>query len=165
MLRSDHLGITSIVRELNLMESAYMSLLHFFRSEAWTIGGFTEAWVDFIKNTAVLVKESGRNILIGDGVKQPKEGRKMPGVKSMRQDSDNSSKKEYIHGHLFGSIGVLAGNETKQYCILLSARLHDGIAAIQRWWAGEMSSGDSYGEESHVVKTLNFRTSDIAAEP
>ena len=154
MLRSDHLGITSIVRELNLMENAYMSLLHFFRSEAWYIGDFMLAWVDILKSTTVLVKESERYILIGDGVKQPKEGRKMPGVKKLRQESENSSKGEYINGHLFGGIGVLAGNETKQYCILISARLHDGIAAIQRWWAEETLPDDSYGEESHVVKTI-----------
>ena len=154
MLRSDHLGVTSIVRELSLVESAYMSMLHFFRSKAWFIGDFMPAWVEILKKTTVLVKESERYILIGDGVKQPKEGRKIPGVKSLRQDSDNSSKKEYIHGQLFGGIGVLAGNGTKDYCVLLSARLHDGIAAIQRWWADETLPGDSYGEESHVVKTV-----------
>ena len=154
MLRSDHLGITSIVRELNLMESAYTSLLHFFRSAAWYIGDFMPVWVDILKGTTVLLKESERYILVGDGVKQSKEGRKMPGVKRLHQESDNSTKGEYIHGHLFGGIGVLAGNETKQYCILLSARLHDGIAAIQRWWADETLPGDSYDEESHVVKII-----------
>ena len=154
MLRSDHLGVTSIVRELNLMESAYMSLLHFFRSEAWYMGDLMLAWMDILKSTSLLVKESGRYILVGDGVKQAKEGRKMPGVKSLHQESDNSSKGEYIHGHLFGGIGVMAGNETKQYCILLSARLHDGIAAIQNWWADETLPDDKYDEESHVVKTV-----------
>ena len=154
MLRSDHLGVTSIVRELNLQESAYMSMLHFFRSEAWYIGDFALVWIDILKGTPVLVKEAGRYILTGDGVKQSKEGRKMPGVKRLHQESDNSAKGEYIHGHLFGGIGVLAGNETKQYCILLSARLHDGIAAIHKWWADETLSGDSYDEDSHVVKTI-----------
>ena len=154
MLRSDHLGVSSVVRELNLMDNAYMSMLHFFRSGAWYIGDFMLVWIDVLKGTSVLVKEAGRYILIGDGVKQSKEGRKMPGVKRLHQESDNSSKGEYIHGHLFGGIGVLAGNGTKQYCILLSARLHDGIAAIERWWSGETLPGDDYKEESHVVKTI-----------
>jgi len=35
------------------------------------------------------------------------------------------------------------------YSILLLARLHDGIAAIQKWWTDE-----KYNEESHVVKTI-----------
>jgi hypothetical protein len=136
------------------MESAYMSMLHFFRSQAWYIGDFMHMWVEVLKSSSVLIKESGRYILIGDGVKQSKEGRKMPGVKRLHQESDNSSKGEYIHGHLFGGIGVLAGNATKQYCILLSARLHDGIAAIQKWWAGEQLPDDNYDDESHVVKII-----------
>ena len=107
-------------------------------------------WIDILRSTPILLKEAGRYILIGDGVKEAKEGRKMPGVKSLHQESDNSSKGEYIHGQLFGGIGVLAGNKTKMYSILLSARLHDGIAAIQKWWADE-----DYNEESHVVKTIN----------
>jgi hypothetical protein len=85
----------------------------------------------------VLIKEDGRCILIGDGVKQPKEGRKTPGVKKLHQESDNSSKGEYIHGHLFGGLGILAGSGTKLYSILLSVRLHEGIAAIQKWWDGD----------------------------
>jgi len=149
MLRSDHLGVTSIVRELLLSESAYMSMLHFFRSTAWKIDKISAKWVDILKSTSALIRESDRYILIGDGVKEAKEGRKMPGVKSLHQESDNSSKGEYIHGQLFGGIGVLAGNATKVYSILLSARLHDGIETIRKWWAD-----DSYIEESHVVKTI-----------
>jgi hypothetical protein len=102
-----------------------------------------------LKGTSLLIKEAGRFILIGDGVKQSKEGRKMPGVKKLHQESDNSSKGEYIHGHLFGGLGILAGNGTKLYSILLSVRLHDGISALQKWWYG-----DDYNEESHVVKMI-----------
>jgi len=146
---TDHLGVTSIVRELLLTDSAYTSMLHFFRSTAWNINDITMIWIDVLRTTSVLVKEDNRHILIGDGVKEAKEARKMPGVKSLHQESDNSSKGEYIHGHLFGGIGVLAGNSTKMYSIIISARLHDGIAAISKWWAD-----DNYKEESHVVKTI-----------
>ena len=149
MLRSDHLGVTSIVREFMLTDSAYIAMLHFFRSTSWCVEAIMMAWVDIVKSTTVLKQESGRYILIGDGVKEAKEGRKMPGVKSLHQESDNSSKGEYIHGQLFGGIGILAGNDTKTYSILLSARLHDGIAAIRKWW-----EADNYIEESHVVKTI-----------
>ena len=37
MVRSDHLGISSIARELSLKKKAYMSMLDFFRSEGWFI--------------------------------------------------------------------------------------------------------------------------------
>jgi hypothetical protein len=149
MLRSDHLGITSIVRELSLSVSAYPAMLHFFRSEGWRVEGLKYTWLKIIAATPLPVKEAGRYILIGDGVKQAKEGRKIPGVKRLHQESDNSSKSEYIHGHLYGGLGILAGNEAKQYSILLSVRLHDGIAALQEWFWG-----DEYDEESHVVKMV-----------
>jgi hypothetical protein len=76
----------------------------------------------------------------------------MPGVIKLHQESDNSSKGEYIHGHLFGGLGLLMGNKTKMYSVLLSMRIHDGISAIQKWkpWTGD----DYYNEESHVVKTI-----------
>jgi len=149
MIRSDHLGITSIVRELNLTPSSYLAMLHFFRSEGWYIEGMWSVWVKVVASTTVLIKEAGRYILIGDGVKGAKEGRKMPGVKKLHQESDNSSKGEYIHGRLFGGIGVLAGSGAKLYSILLSVRLHDGIGALGKWRRG----GDC-DEESHVVKTI-----------
>jgi hypothetical protein len=149
MLRTDHLGITSIVREFNLTASAYPAMIHFFRSESWYIVSIKYTWINFVASMPVLIKEDGRCILIGDGVKQPKEGRKTPGIKKLHQESDNSSKGEYIHGHLFGGLGILAGSGTKLYSILLSVRLHEGIAAIQKWW-----DGDNYIEESHVVKMI-----------
>lgn len=39
----------------------------------------------------------GITILVGDGVKQPKESRKMPGVKKIYQESENSSKLEELN--------------------------------------------------------------------
>jgi hypothetical protein len=149
MLRTDHLGITSIVREFSLTVSAYPAMIHFFRSESWYIGSIKYAWIKVVASMPVLIKEDGRYILIGDGVKQPKEGRKTPGVKKLHQESDNSSKGEYIHGHLFGGLGILAGCGTKLYSILLSVRLHEGIAALQKW-----RNEDDCDEESHIVKMV-----------
>jgi hypothetical protein len=149
MLRSDHLGITSIVRELSLTVNAYPAMLHFFRSEGWHVEGLRFTWLKIVASTSLLIKEAGRCIIIGDGVGQAKEGRKMPGVKKLHQESENSSKGEYIHGHLYGGLGILAGNGAKLYSVLLSVRLHDGIAALREWlW------GDDYNEESHVVKIV-----------
>ena len=149
MLRSDHLGVTSIIRELNLSESSYMAMLHFFRSEGWHILRLQSAWLHILKVSPLAVKENGRYILTGDGVKEGKEGRKMPGVKRLHQESDNSSKGEYIHGHMFGGLGLLMGNGVKMYSVLISVMLHDGISAFGKW-----QQGDDYIEESHVVKMI-----------
>ncbi len=44
---------------------------------------------------APLYQIDGRAVLIGDGVKQCKEGRHMPGVKKIVQESETCSKSEF----------------------------------------------------------------------
>ncbi|MCE5220600.1 MAG: hypothetical protein LLF98_04840 [Clostridium sp.] len=80
--------------------------------------------------TSLICKEDSVTILVGDGVKASKEARKMPGVKKLHQESENSSKGEYIFGHMFGGIGVLAGNSSKMFCIPLFINLQDGVKTI-----------------------------------
>jgi hypothetical protein len=149
MLRTDHLGLTGIVRELSLTPNSYNSINHFFRAESWNINGIRFIWIKIIKSLSCLITESGRYILIGDGVKESKEGRKMPGVKKLHQESENSAKGEYIYGHLFGALGILAGNTAKQYSLLISVSLHEGISFLNKWFFG-----NEYNEESHVVKMI-----------
>jgi len=149
MIRSDHLGITSIVRQLCLTPETYLSLQRFFRADSWYIGSIKSTWLNVVRRLPYLIKEDNRFIGIGDGLKQAKEGRKMPGVLKLHQESENSAKGEYIFGHMFGGFGLLAGNDAKYYSILISVRIHEGIEAIRKWWYGE-----DYNEESHVVKMV-----------
>jgi hypothetical protein len=72
-------------------------------------------------------------ILIGDGVKQSKEGKKMPGVKRLHQESENSGKPEYIFGHMFGAIGILIGSMEKLFCLPLSVTLQAGDKVMRKW--------------------------------
>ena len=87
-------------------------------------------------------------VLIGDGVKQSKEGRRIPAVKKLFQESENSAKPEYIHGHMFGSLGILAGNTGNWACIPLSIRLHDGLQAAGSWKNASVSCA------SHVIQMV-----------
>jgi hypothetical protein len=57
-----------------------------------------------VSEIAPVYKQEDMTILVGDGVKQYKEARKMPGVKKLHQESGNSSKGEYIFGHLLGQL-------------------------------------------------------------
>lgn len=57
----------------------------------------------------------GMVVLVGDGMKQAKEARRMPGVKKLHQESENSSKADYIFGHLFGAVGILMGTLEKWF--------------------------------------------------
>ena len=64
-------------------------------------------------------------VLIGDGVKQAKEGRHMPGVKRLHQKSENTSKAAYIFGHLFGGIGILLSSNHTFTCLPLYMTIQD----------------------------------------
>lgn len=133
MLRSDKLGVTSIIRDLALAPSCYDSMLHFFRASSWSLEDVRRRWFSAVRQYAPLYKEGGFHVLVGDGVKQSKEGRRMPGVKKLFQESENSAKPEYIHGHMFGGLGILAGSIRNWACIPLSIRLHDGLQASIGW--------------------------------
>ena len=54
----------------------------------------------------------------------------MPGVKKLHQESDNSAKGEYIHGHHFGGVGVLAEAPRKKGSSVKVAELFDTHAQL-----------------------------------
>jgi len=148
MLRSDHLGVTSIIRELGINPSHYENILHFFKAKSWKIENIIRCWAKIIVKSGLIQRIYGKPVLMGDGVKESKEGRKMPCVKKLCQESENSSKDSYIHGHLFGSIGILLSTPKKWFCTLLSIRLHDGNSIISEW------KGDELAKESHVARIV-----------
>ena len=148
MLRSDKLGVTSVIRDLALNRGCYDSMLHFFRASSWSLEEIRKRWFSAVRLYAPLYTEGNHHILVGDGVKQSKEGRRMPGVKKLFQESENSAKPEYIHGHMFGGLGILAGSVKNWACIPLSIRLHDGLQAARGW------KGASVSEASHVVQMV-----------
>lgn len=148
IIRSDKLGTTSIIRDLALDPKLYETMNHFFRACSWNLEAIKQKWFEIVASTAPLYKENGYTILISDGVKQAKEGKHMPGVKKLFQESENSSKPEYIFGHMFGGIGVLAGSISKWFCIPLHINLQDGIQTIHTWGTKEEHPA------THVVRMI-----------
>ncbi|WP_223869862.1 transposase [Paenibacillus sabuli] len=159
MLRSNHLGVTSVIRDLALNDRCYESLIHFFRSDAWSLASLRTTWMQVVRKAAPLLRVDGRFVLIGDGMKQAKEGRRMPGVKKLHQESENSSKGEYIFGHLFGAIGILAGTPQKWFCLPLFINLQDGVKTIWGW----CKTPDTPEPPSHVVQMIEqgFTTAQV----
>lgn len=150
MLRSDHLGVTSIIRDLSLNHRCYETLIHFFRSSAWSTESLRQAWLQIVRRSAPLLVVHGYVVLIGDGMKQAKEGRRMPGIKKLYQESENVSKGAYIFGHLFGAIGLLVGDSRKWFCLPLFMNLQDGVKTVLGW-----KTSASEGETpSHVVQMI-----------
>ncbi|WLR41398.1 transposase [Bacillus carboniphilus] len=153
MLRSDQVGLTSIIRELSISPKSYPAMMHFFRSQAWKLEDLIQTWTKLVYRKAPIYKKDGITILVGDGVKQSKEARKMPGVKRLHQESENSSKAEFIFGHMFGGIGVLIGDPSKKlFCLPLSIRLHDGVNMIRNW---RKKQNNYECEGSHIVQIIN----------
>ena len=146
MLRSDYLGVTSVMRELELCSnSLYAGMIHFFRSTAWTLTKLQEKWLGIIQQSGAIYDVFGKPMIIGDGIKKPKEGKHMPGVKKTHQESGNSAKTEYTMAHLFGALGIVIGNSLKQFCIPISMTIQDGCQPILEWIESE------YAQDSHVT--------------
>lgn len=109
IVRIDHCGVSSFVRWLGISPPLYTSLLAFFRADSWQLSTIMSQWWSSVIEHCPLPNIDNRLLLAGDGIKISKEAEKMPGVKRLHQESDNSGKAPYIYGHHWGVIGVLAG--------------------------------------------------------
>lgn len=109
MVRLDHYGVSSFVRWLQLKPSFYTSMLAFFRAASWELNEVLQKWWQLVLSHCPVVYIKDYMLLAGDGIKISKEAGKMPGVKKLHQESDNSGKAPYIYGHHYGALGLLAG--------------------------------------------------------
>ena len=116
MIRSDMLGITSVIRDLSLNPALYNSMEHFFRADSWEWEDIFTTWARTISSHAPLKRIAGRAVLVGDGVKRASDGRYIPCTKKMVQESESASKASFIHGHLQDAVGILGGNDAKIFC-------------------------------------------------
>ena len=130
MIRSDTYGISSIIRALALMPEHYTGLLHFFHSTAWNVEGMMIMWWQWLVNKRVAHCINDRLVLIGDHTKTPKDGRKMPAVTTLHQDSETGSKPSYFRGHHWGCIGVLIRACDKYSCVPLWATIREGLTHL-----------------------------------
>jgi hypothetical protein len=151
MTRSDHLGITSIIRDLSLHSRHYEKMIHFFRSSAWSLESLRLKWFQVIQRVAPLYTVNGAVVLGGDGMKHAKEAVRMPGVKKLHQESENNSKGEYIFGHLFGAVGIMMGSSRKLFCLPLFMNLQDGVKDFHDW---ENTNEQPEHQGSHVVQMI-----------
>lgn len=127
-VRGDLAGVTSFVRALGLRSSCYERMLGVFHSNALSLEALTKLWVALIfKRAPGLLRVKGRFVLVGDGIKVGKSGRKMPAVKRLHQESESNTKPEFIMGHSIQAVSVLAQGLSSVFAIPLSARIHEGV--------------------------------------
>ena len=66
IIRLDHAGSASIVRWLFLAPTCYETMLHFFRSSAWSLPSLLAQWAKMSLDRYPVAECNGRRILLGD---------------------------------------------------------------------------------------------------
>ena len=132
-VREDLWGVTSMVRALGIQAACYGPLLDFFHSTALDVEHLTRLWAALVINTHPgLVRCNNRIVLLGDGLKVGKAGKKMPGVKRLFQSSESNTKPQYILGHSCQAVAVLVSGLASVAAIPLAARIHEGVVFSNR---------------------------------
>jgi hypothetical protein len=132
-VRKDLLGVTSIVRALGLEPVCYDRLLDFFHSSALDLNKLTCAWCALVfRLDPGILRVNGKPVLVGDGIKVAKAGRKMPGVKKLHQQSESNNKAEYIFGHSCQAVAVLTQALSSVFALPLACRIHEGTVFSNR---------------------------------
>jgi len=131
--RTDLMGVTSIVRSLGLVSTCYDRLLDFFHSPALDLDKLTRAWRDLVfRIHPGILRVDGKPVLVGDGIKVAKAGRKMPAVKKLHQTSESNTKPTYIFGHSCQAIAVLTQALSTVFAVPLACRIHEGVVLSNR---------------------------------
>jgi hypothetical protein len=131
--RRELAGVTSIVRALGLVPACYDRLLDFFHSPALNLDRLTCLWSRLVFRVHPgILRVNGRAVLVGDGLKVAKAGRKMPAVKKLHQPSESNTKPEYIFGHSCQAIAVLTRALSSVFALPLAARIHEGVVFSNR---------------------------------
>ena len=121
-VRTDMLGVTSIVRALNLNARYYNALVDHFHSAAVKLDQLTALWTQvMLRLFPQPLRINGRLVLVGDGIKIPKCGRKMPAVKRLHQQSESNTKPEYIMGHSLQAVSILVHAAASLFAVPLGA--------------------------------------------
>lgn len=132
-IRPDIFGVTSIVRAFGLHEALYDRLLDFFHSPALNIDVLARLWAKTVVRVFPdVLKKNGRLLIVGDGLKAPKSGKKMPAVKRLHQESDSNTKPEYIMGHSTQAVALLVGTLRTVFAVPLTSRIHEGLVFSNR---------------------------------
>ena len=131
--RSDNAGVTSFVRVLKFSGQAYHRFLHLFHSTSLDLDVLTSCWVRLCLVLFRPFEVDSRLVCLADGIKAPKEGRRMPGVKYLHQQSASNTKPEYIMGHSLQAISLLVRSGGAQVAAVpLTSRIHEGLVFSNR---------------------------------
>ncbi|MBO1350202.1 MAG: transposase [Hormoscilla sp. GUM202] len=127
LLCSQPPAVTSYLNAVGLSEHYYHQALHWFHSQAWSVVKLSQAWAQWLRQHKDVHPRRGKPVYVGDGIKVSKEGRKMPAVKQLHQESDNTNKPDWIRGHYFGCLCLLLGAADALFAVPIVLRIQDGL--------------------------------------
>jgi hypothetical protein len=133
-VRPDLAGVTSLVRALGLHASCYASLLGLFHSTGIDVRRLARCWsraVLLVLDRHVL-KAGGRPVVLADGIKVAKAGRKMPAVKKLHQESESNTKPEFIFGHSCQVLALAVRACRGFFALPLAGGIHEGVVFSNR---------------------------------
>lgn len=129
-MRGDTLGgVTSIIRALMLDGKYFNHIRRFFYSSAWSVETLVTAWWKWLTRKKISFRVNGRMVLVADHTKVPKDGRKMPSVTTLHQDSETGSKPSFFRGHHWGCLSVVEKLKDKFASIPLWANIQEGLSS------------------------------------
>ena len=132
-VRTDLLGVTSIVRALGLHARFYYKLLGHFHTPGVHLDAMSALWAQVVLGLFPCpLRINGRLVLVGDGIKVPKRGKRMPGVKLLHQESESNTKPEYIMGHSLQAVALLVHAAKSVFAVPLAIRIHEGLVWSNR---------------------------------
>src|SRR5580693_2615195 len=124
---------TFLWMSLCLEPACYDRLLDFFHSAALDLDKLTRAWRALVfRLDPGILRVNGKPVLVGDGIKVAKAGRKMPGVKKLHQESESNNKAEFIFGHSCQAVAVLTQALSSVFALPLACRIHEGTVFSNR---------------------------------
>jgi hypothetical protein len=166
--RSDLLGVTSIVRTLGLAAHCYDRLLDFFHSPGCDVARLTCLWRQRVFALLPVQRFAGRPVMLGDGIKIPKSGRKMPAVKYLHQESEGNTKPSFIMGHSIQVVSVLVAAGASFFAVPLAGRIHEGVKFTNRDHKtlpekfGDLLEALAIGEPFYLVADAYYACRQIA---
>jgi DDE superfamily endonuclease len=133
-VRKDIAGVSSVVRSLGLRDYYYDRLLDCFHSKGINMEHLTVLWTKLVLRCCApfLLMINDRIVILGDGIKTAKAGKKMPAVKKLHQESESNTKPEYIFGHSCQALAIAAGFMETFFAIPLACRIHEGVVFSNR---------------------------------
>jgi len=132
-VRTDLLGVTSIVRALGLQARFYDKLLGHFHSAGVNLDAMSALWAQVVLRLFPdPLRVNDRLVLVGDGIKVPKRGKRMPAVKLLHQESESNTKPEYIMGHSLQAVTLLVHAAKSVFAVPLAIRIHEGLVWSNR---------------------------------